>query len=63
MFNNLSITYTEALAENISESDSISDVKFAVTIEGIDLRSIPAQFLFTLTQVSHRSGSTTRSPL
>lgn len=60
MYNNLSITYAEALSENISSEDTISDVKIAISIDGVDLTVNPKKFLFNLYQISHRGGSTTR---
>ena len=63
MLNDLSITYSEALSEDISSEDTISDIKIAISIDGVDLSLSPKPFSFNLLQVSHRGGITTRRRL
>ena len=63
MFNNLAITYSEGFSEDISSENSISDIRFAVSIDDIDLRSMPRKFLFNLYQISHKAGVTSRSEI
>jgi len=52
MFSYLSISYSQGLSDDISSTDSISDIRFAVSIENVDLSVTPRQFMFFLDQIS-----------
>lgn len=51
MFGKLTITYSQGLSDDISSDNSLTDVKFAVSIDGVDLSASPKQFRFFLYQV------------
>jgi hypothetical protein len=52
MLNNLNITYSQGMADNISSDSSISDVRFAVAIDGVDLSASTMKFVILFGQVS-----------
>jgi hypothetical protein len=52
MFNRLTITYSQGLADDISSDSSINDIRFAVAIDGVDLSASTMKFLMLLGQVS-----------
>ena len=51
MLNKLSITYSQSLSDDISSDSSITDLQFAISIEGIDLTNNPRKFIFSLQQI------------
>jgi len=52
MFNNLTITYTSGLSDDISSSTSISQFPFAISIQDVNLGEKPRKFIFLLYQNS-----------
>jgi len=52
MFGKLDITYTQGLSDDISSDSTITDVRFAVAIDGVDLSATTMKFVILFGQVS-----------
>lgn len=57
MVNNLQITYSTGISEDIDSSTTVSDIQFAVTIGGVNLAQSPKKFIFQLYQISIVAGN------
>jgi hypothetical protein len=52
MFGKLNITYAQGLLDDISSDTTITDVRFAVSINGVNLGATPRKFVFLFNQIS-----------
>jgi hypothetical protein len=52
MFSKLDISYSQGLSDDLASETSISDLQFAVAIDGVDLSVTPRKFQFLLSQTS-----------
>lgn len=52
MFNNLSITYSQGVSDDIASDSSISSIQMAVSIEGVDFSASTKKFMPFLFHVS-----------
>lgn len=46
------ITYSQGMADDITSDNTITDIRFAVSIDGVDLTANPKKFIYKLYQNS-----------
>lgn len=51
MFSKLTITYEQGLSDDLSSDNSLSSIRFAVSIDGVDLSASAKKFRFLMEQV------------
>jgi hypothetical protein len=52
MFNNLQITYSQGLSDDVTSDTSITSIQMAVSIDGVDFSSNTKKFMYFLNHIS-----------